>query len=267
MKFLIFNYSNAWVTEPLYLHTIFNGLPKSLCSSSIYNNNKSLYDNFDTIKPDIVITKYNFISEELLSYIKDATNIKILINIDGLDDKLDNFMNQFSNIYSNFLLFGRQRYDHKNYIQLLPSADIFIKSKPPSYKINKLIFIDNIDQKTDYKGTYHYTSTNKDMLDKVDFILPIIDLGQIYSNYDEIILKDSSYIGTQLMFNAIYSETKVKLDFKDKKDLDKIDDIFKGQKLLSAVKNKHMCFHRAKSLSNVLSLNEVSNEISKVFNI
>ena len=56
MKFLIYDYTNQWNTESLYFNAGINLLNNQNISSHIFNNNMSVYDNIDNIKPDAVIT-------------------------------------------------------------------------------------------------------------------------------------------------------------------------------------------------------------------
>ncbi|MFN9956944.1 MAG: hypothetical protein ACK55I_27900, partial [bacterium] len=66
----------------------------------------------------------------------------------------------------------------------------------------------------------------------------------------------------------IYSGTKVIFDTKESNDLEQINSIFKGGKLLSSVKNKHTCLHRVKSLLSQLNCKDIieklESEISKL---
>ena len=265
MKFLIYNYASPWSTEPLYFHASLNLLPKNVCSASMYNTNISVYDNFDLNKPDYVITKSTLIDKDFLSYISSNPNLNILINVTDINEnELVNFSDKINSLNSNITLFGNKHISLKNYIQLLPSADIFIQSSIPQFKINKLIFVKQESDICELDGSYHYTTENTDLSKNVDFILPITDLHKIFPNYDEIIFKHIDYIGTQIAFNAIYSGTKVIFETNDQNYTDRMNAVFKGNKQLNAVKNKHTCLHRLKTLVNHLGLNDVTKHLDPV---
>jgi len=260
MKFLIYNYASPWSTEALYLNAGLNLFEKNICSSSMYNKNMSVYDNFDLNKPDYVITKSNLIDKDFLSYISSNHDIKVLINVDYLDD-LTVFNEKMQLLNPNISLFGSRHMNLKNYVQILPSADIFIHPGIPQYDIDKLIFIKNESDICDLEGSYHYTTDDLKLTDKVDFVLSITDLQKIFCNYKEIVFKHIDYIGSQVSFNAIYSGKRVTFETNDKNYTDRMNSIFKGSKQLNAVKKKHTCLHRLKTITNYLGLNDISKNV------
>ena len=263
MKFLIYNYGNVWNTEPNYFNaglSLIEGV-----QSFIFDPNQSVYDNFDKTKPDVLITRIYLLSRDVLSYISENKKIKLVINCDGSDKKaIDKLSNLLSEMGIDASFFGSEdKNTESKYVKILSGADIFLPKSPQEYSIQKLIFVNDASQIGQRDGTYHFATTNQNIANLVDIFAPIAVLNSIFSNYNEIIFSDGSYIGSQLAFNAIYSGTKVIFATQDNKDLDKIDSIFKGQKLLSSVKNKHTCLHRLKSLLSQLSLNDLANELAK----
>lgn len=266
MKFLISNYSTPWNTEPYYFNA---GLLMAGEESSIFDTTISVYDNFDKSNPDVFICHVGNISKDLIHYIKENPKIKLLFNINAADTNLIEKAHQILNTNNiNYIFFGNQdslpQIDNIKYLKLLPGADVFINKQKSQYNIDKLIFIDSKNQIEKLSGTYHYTTTNPELGNDVDLFFPIMTLSLLFNNYDEIIFKGNSYIGSQISFNAIYSGTKVIFDTKENVDLDKIDAIFKKQKLLTSVKNKHTCLHRLKSLMSQLSYNEIAIKIERL---
>jgi hypothetical protein len=264
MKFLISDYSTPWNTEPFYINA---ALSKINIESKIFDSRSSIYDEFDLFKPDILITHISGVSKDMIHYMLSNKNISLLININNIDTtSLEDFAASLSDKKINAKFFGNSNLELKNgsYIKILESADIFLNSGNAEYSIEKLIFVEKEEDIVELDGTYHYSSWNHKLADKVDFILPVHVLNTLFRNYKEIVFKGRSYIGSQLAFNSIYSGTKVTFDTKDTKDLEKIDDIFKGQKLLSSVKNKHTCLHRLKTLLNSLHIDDKASELTKI---
>lgn len=260
MKFLISDYSTPWHTEPYYFNAGLNLVGQE---SNILNHNVSMYDNFDRFTPDIYITHISQLSKDVIRYITENKKIKLLINTNfanpDLVKKNDEYLISSKIDYS---FFGNNSPDNMTkYVKILFGADIFLNRQKKQYNISKLIFIESKNQIEKLDGTYHYTATNQEMIENVDIIFPSTTLSLLFNSYDEIIFKGSSYIGSQVAFDAIYSGTKVIFDTKEAKDLDKIDEIFKKQKLLTSVKNKHTCLHRLKSLMSQVSCEDIAQKV------
>lgn len=267
MRFLISNYSTPWFTEPYYFNTALNLLDGE--TSVMFDNQRSVYDNFDNVKPDVFITHSSQINNDVIHYIKSNSRIKLVINVNGIDNnnisKIVDFL-QLANI--DFALFGCNELDkpEAKFIRIPEAADIFLHYIDNEYRIEQLIFIEKPEDIIENTGTCHYTSNKEELANVVDFMLPINGLTSIFKNYDEIVFKGSSFIGSQISFNAIYSGTKVIFDTKDHNSIDKIDSIFKNQKLLTSVKNKHTCLHRLKSLMSQISCHEIAQKIENKIN-
>ena len=258
MRFLISNYSTPWNTEPLYINNCLLNIKEN---SKILNPNNSIYDEFDAFKPDVFITHISHLNKDIIHYIlNNGNHILLVINTNYVDsESINKVINDLHLIYGiKIILFGEKNIDSSvvENIAFLPSADVFLPQGEKKYSIQKLIFVEKEEEITELDGTYHYTSCNNDLFNKVDFTLPINVLNTLFPNYKEIIFKGGSYIGTQLSFNAIYSGAKVIFDTKEKIHLDKIDDIFKGGSLLSSVKNRHTCINRVKTLLSQLPIKD-----------
>ncbi len=260
MKFLISDYSTPWYTEPYYFNAGLNLIGEQ---SHVLNHSMSIYDNFDRFSPDVFITHINHLSRDVISYIKEKPKIKLLININFADLNLVNKNSEHLNTNNiDHLFFGNNSVEKNTikYIKIPFGADIFLNKQKKQYNIDKLIFVESKDQISEIDGTYHYTTTNQELED-VDIVYPTTTLTLLFNSYNDIIFKGASYIGSQIAFDAIYSGTKVIFDTKEAKDLDKIDEIFKKQKLLTSVKNKHTCLHRLKSLMSQVSYDDIAQKV------
>jgi hypothetical protein len=272
MKFLIYDYSTPWNTEPLYFNESLNKLSHIGVESHIFDKNMSIFDNFDYVKPEVFITAIQHLNNDIISYLQNTPNrlFTLVINTNNANEKVIKELNShLKSLPIKFLLFGTKKIEEtKEYAQIMQCADIFSYSDTKlKFNINKLIFVDSKEDLVDYDNeTYHYTSTNFDLKKDVDFMLTAAQFKSIYKNYDKIIFKDINYIGSQVAFDAIFSGTKVIFDTKED-STDTLNHIFKGQKFLSSVKQHHTCLNRTKGLLSGLSLNDLAQEVNNLISM
>lgn len=264
MRFLISNYSTPWNTEPFYFNASLSMIEQPCKLFNIQQS--SIYDEFDSFNPEVFITHISHLSKDIMHYILNNKKIKLLVSTSNIDmSKLDEFSDSLKNSNIPVSFFGDQdiKLTNNPYIRVPQAADIFLNSGNKTYDIEKLIFVDKEEDIIELNGTYHYTSCNQSLVNSVDFILPINILNTLFQNYKEVVFKGNAYIGSQLSFNAIYSGAKVTFDTKISEDLDRIDSIFKGGKLLSSVKNRHTCLHRIKTLLSWLNNKDISDKLER----
>lgn len=282
MKILLSNYTNQYSTEPTYLNTAFN---IAGCQSTIWPNNISTFDIFDTVKPDVHITHHSKLSLDLAIYLQESKNIDLIINITGLnqsslielEDKLSSFnikpLLYFVNHHETSL-----KSKKTNLMTLLHGADIFFSMPPKQYTIEYGIFINNKNQieSMDINKTYHYISNDEDMSKYADMSMPIQQLVGLWGNYSKIVFKYFNNALTQTFFDAVYYNNNVYFDIKDRSVLDRILikmfgdgkycdlNIDNSGDIASKIKQKHTCLHRAKSLLSQLPCKEQTDQIQKV---
>lgn len=223
MKFLIENYSNDVSTQPLYFNKHINETQGY--KAFIRHNNASLFDIFDTIKPDVYITSINTLSKDALLYLQENQNIKLLISIDGLQE--DNFINldrilQSYNVQCHFFFSSRDKsYSRKHrFVTIRNGADINIKQDLSiNYRLNKCIVTQKDNQKVDYKkkytGAYHVVTSNQSLVATADAYIPITLMPSVYRMYDEILFVDIDSDIPQAFFDALYYGNKVYYDITD----------------------------------------------------
>ena len=271
MKFLINDYSTSWNTEPLYLNATINLFNEFGVESRLYNTSLSLYDNLDKTNPDVYILDIEQISTDLLSYMQDCEEknkkLKLLINVNKANkDVIKTLSTKFEDIDLDFILFGDQNYDLKSYQTILPAVDLFLAhiKFEKEYTIDKLIFVNNEDEIVDLDGTYHYTSLNQNLKDKVDFMVDISYLQRLFANYEHIIFKNPWYIGTEVCFNTIYTGKKVSFEPMNNETRDKLDLVFKGEKILTSTKNNHTCLHRIKQIATKIGCQQITDNVVQI---
>ena len=83
MKLLIQNYSSEETTEPLYINECVNRVEGS--SSAIWGDKSvSAYDMFDAVNPDLFLTHYTLLSDDVVKYLS-SSGIDLVLNITGAE--------------------------------------------------------------------------------------------------------------------------------------------------------------------------------------
>ena len=235
MNFLIDNYSTHDNSQPMYLHTAFFNMEYEGVLSDIAAN--SVFDLFDTIKPDIVITSAQRLNKETMFYMKENADlgIRLLLNVDNLNkeniEQLCDFM-VMEEVIPSFMFSSNYTLPDKikkiNIVKLLPAADNNQISEPDfDYSIERGVIINEEPEEMQYDSSFHVISTDPRMKDKADIVLPAIGLRSIYPKYNEIIIKNLKST-TQVFFDAILSGAKVYYqNSRDTGVQDKINKIFK----------------------------------------
>ena len=216
MNFLIDNYSTHDNSQPMYLHTAFFNMEYEGGLSDIAAN--SVFDLFDTIKPNVVITSAQRLNKETIFYMKENPDlgIHLLLNIDNLNkenvEQLCDFM-LMQDVAPLFLFTSNYSLPDKikkiNVVKLLPAADNNqISEAGFDYNIERAIIINEDPEDMQYDSSFHVISTDPNMKDKADIVLPAIGLRSIYPKYNEIIIRNLKFT-TQVFFDAILSGSKV----------------------------------------------------------
>ena len=235
MIFLIDNYETIYHTQPLYLHTGFTNMGHNSIMSDFQKN--SIFDLFDTVKPNVVITSAQRLNNSLLFYLHENKDlgIKLIINVDNTREEdlvqVKDYMSSqgvvpYFFFTSNYSL--PEKIGKINVLKLLPAADRNqVQDLNFDYNIDKAIITDNVDQDIQYSSSFHVISMNPELTGKVDVSLPCVGMRSIYSKYNEVIFNDIKDIN-QAFFDALRIAKKVY--YKNKKDTgikEKINKILK----------------------------------------
>ena len=159
-----------------------------------------------------------------------------------------------------------------NVVNILHGADIYLSpAEKLDYKIDKAIIVQNKSQiDYSYSGSYHYLSTNEQLVKDVDIVQPIMRIHNLYSNYSEIIFKPFHDIIPQVFFDAILNNDNVSYECdgteKSKLTNEKIKSILGEDisKWRNIVKLKHTCLNRTKSLLSQLPCNDLVLKLGKI---
>jgi predicted CopG family antitoxin len=288
MRTLIQNYTSALSTEPMYIHRCLSecGYETSLWSDP----QMSAYDTFDMYQPNLFITHYKFLTNDIVKYLSKKKQIKMVLNISGASqseiDVIENIAKaknvnipfMFTNLYE-----SNNNVKTKNIkcINLYPAADIFLAPAPtPDYNLQACVISiqknDLAERAIENKETYHTLSLNPESSDYADMSLDVAGLSSFYHKYDEVILADDvNLVTSQILFDSILKSKKVTLRVPEnqQKLLDSIlaslfiednsksdiSDLIRGQ-----IKRKHNCFKRTARLFRALKIEDVSQKLEGI---
>lgn len=274
MKVLISDYSSNITTEPLYLNTILNTIG---CESTLWPKHISTFDMFDMTKPDLHISHHSMLSRDLAVYLQNSS-IDLVVNITGISQQnlttLDDILNEFRIKPAFFFVnhYDPQLKSKTNILSILHGADLFLGTVQPQYKIDYGIFVNSKSHIKPIGETYHYITSNDQLVNDADIFLPIHRLNNVYPNYKYLVIKYFDGILPQLLFDAsLYGYVFFDIDNREKLDINlqkllheenkcRLDNYESGNIRENIIK-KHTCLHRAKSLLSQLSCKDEIDQL------
>jgi len=288
MRVLIQDYSNPDSTEAMYLCQSFNsiGVESTLWNSDV----TSAYDVFDAFSPQVLITHFSKVTNDIVKYLTQTPEIKIIFNMTGAQqghvDQLDDMIKQ-SNISCPFVFTNTTKDMNKlqssvvELTDLIPALDVFsigMKHDIPEFNLDFGI-ITNYDCKSrlssmfDGCDGYHFLSTDKGLTGELDITAPELQLQALYPKYKKILIARDDQVIPQSMFSAVYHSDKVyykaKYETQNEITLKSIQNLFKvkgsfdpdsefdSKKVRKNLLKNHTCYNRAQKLSAKLGLHEI----------
>lgn len=277
MRFLVENYSNHNNTESYYINEVLNHIDG--CKSYLWDSRStSSYDMFDMTKPNFFITHIANLSKDTIIYLSENKHISLVMNLSGCTEQY--FNNIQTILKSNevkcplsFVNYANYSYqsDFINIATIYHGADVFLgDGKNVQYKINNAIIL-NTKNKLPYneEESCHYISLDSNLQDVVDFVAPVMQLSNVYKNYDIIHFEGFNNVIPQVFFDAIYYGNNISYP-KDNKLFEEICRLLRIEslsditKLKRIVKEKHTCFNRVKSILSQLPCSEQVSKLTKV---
>ena len=288
MKTLIHNYSTGMFTEPMYFA---KSLQMAGEQVQVWSDpNISTFDMFDAYQPDVFITNYRLLTNDILKYAKSSNKkFSIIFNVTGATEEELKTLEQiqeyngldmpfiFSNIPDSISYPKSQKIKTVN---IMPCADIFLpRTNTIDFKIDAavvgLTMNDMVKQSCENKDTYHTLCLGEDPQKEFDSQVNIQDLINIADKYKEVVLAGGvDLILSQALFEVIlYSnKTSMKTDDESQRIVDKflasifheekdgnLGDIIKGQ-----IKRKHTCINRAARLCKFLKNEQAQKNLEKM---
>lgn len=277
MNFVVCDYSNAFSTEPFYLNACINLLPN--CKSTFWNMaSYSLYDILDYTKADVFVCKATHIPKDIAEYSRENGKPEVILNVTGLQvDNIKRIVSYLNDaqiscpfIFTNIPL-KINEISGKNLVYIPYGADVFLNNNDSiKFSVDTCYITDREVPINDTDKTYHIISNDKNIENKVDSALPIINMAQIYKNYNNIVIKYFDGFLPQIFFDAVYygNNACYELDDQDKqreveeliKKILKIEDTNFSQ-IKNIVQTKHTCLNRTKTFLSQLPCQDLIKEI------
>lgn len=284
MRTLIQNYSSTLSTEPMYLHRclVESGEEAHLWS----DQNQSAYDIFDYIKPDLFVSHYKFLTNDILKYLSQSKNIAMALNVTGASqddiEKVESVLQQakvnialtFTNLYENTL---RSKLDIK---QLYPAADIFLSALPtPDYEMDTCFFAlsDSEDLNTlqSKESNYHTVGFTQSDKPYADMSLDVTSSVSFYNKYRKCVLVgDVNFVTSQILYDCLLKckSINLKVHESQQKVLDsRLANLFSeisgedmSEILKNQIKTKHNCIRRSAKFFRLLKAKDVSEKLERM---
>ena len=282
MKMLLQNYSTPLSTEALYLHRC---MVESKCDAVFWaDKNISTFDIFDATSPDVFLTHFRFITQDIMKYLSDS-NIEVVLNITGADNQMINQIEQefasrkiksklfFTNTHE---LMSPLNKSQTKLINILPGLDIFVpKQNVPPFNLSTCIVTsgntDTIKSFTEKEESYHTIGIGTDEKD-FDFNIDIASFISIVDRYRKALLVDDLHVVfSQLFFESTFRCPSTILQVPDnqketlnkilatlfhEQEADNISEAIKGQ-----IKRKHTCFNRTIRLLKAIECTDEANKV------
>jgi hypothetical protein len=282
MKILLDNYNDLYSTEASALHQC---LVRVGVDAHIWENkNISAFDAFDQIDPDVFITSYMMLTEDVLKRLS-GTKISVVIKVEGITENgaadLENLLTT-SKINCPFVFYSFKKpsgFNKLKAVQIMPAADIFIPTIEGGRKIPCAIISDGDFKTPEYTEVYHKVGMATEAVNDADVTMNIIDLNRCASMYENVELCGSNQ---NLMCGQLFFDMTLKVSGKcilDVTDENRemivtfMEDLFPElsekpdeakRYVLSTVLSKHTCLNRAERMMQNLKLEEVCLNLRKL---
>ena len=288
MKTLIQNYCSVLSTEAMYFHRCIQEAGGE--AIMWHPNQQSAFDTFDYVKPDMFITHFKFLTQDIIKYLSGNKNIGMALNVTGATKENIgeieqicsqlNLVTMFSNLYeaNNNLKGVRSKING-----IYPGADVFLPVMPtPEYKIkNCILSLDENEQLKNIKeqeDEYHVFSFNPSPQESYsDMTVDVTSAVSFYGKYDTChLVGDINFVSSQILFDSLLKADSVKIKVPDPQqsmlegifgslfrepscDYDEVSDIIKSQ-----VRTRHNCFKRASRLCRFIKNSDMSSKLGKM---
>lgn len=291
MKILFDNYVTLTSSESSY----FNGVLNRVGVQSFFWSDKriSAFDILDTTKPDVLVTHYRQLSQDIVKYLSNNSKVNLVLNISGSTENEVNALESFllSNNVTCQLMFSGDLNPSKpkqiKFEEILPAADLFFSINPPTGKridFGILCQSSNNDLVRDFakdKEVYHTLGVNQEQVSDTDLQVNIKSITDITQLYNTLVLAgDLRFVSSQLFFDTLLRANKCSVitnpsqqdkwhkfierifDMpKDWKDSDSIKELLRSQVL-----QKHTCYNRTERLMKLLGNSDAMASIQRMRN-
>lgn len=219
MKILFDNYVTLTSSEASYM----NGVLSQAGIQSMFWSDKriSTFDMLDSAKPDVLVTHYRQVTQDLVKYLSNQSKIDLVLNISGVTGNEIKSLEQLldsQNIKCKLMFSGDVNPVKPNNIkfeEMLPAADIFFPFNPPSggKKIDYAVVCqskDDLVQKfVKDKDVYHVLGVSEGKNDNFDLPINVKTINDISQIYNQVVLTgDIRFVTSQLFYDCVLRANK-----------------------------------------------------------
>jgi len=287
MKTLIHNYSSTFTIEPMYFSKCLEMV--GVDAAFWANPSVSAYDMFDATLPDVFISHFAYLTQDIVKYLDQSSkNIEVILNVTGCSEEqlamVDSLTSNnklkipfvFSNTPDNII---QPKTKTVKSVNILPAVDIFVPAGGlPDYNIDVGIVYtqpsDLLEQYVKDKDNYHLLCLGDSK--EADLNVTIQSLRSLYSKYKEVtLLGNIGDVYSQIMLETMMFSDKATIKvpqeqeevlgrifqslFSDDNSSEDMSQIVKSQ-----VKRKHTCISRAARLCRFLKNEEAATKLEKM---
>jgi hypothetical protein len=286
MKILFHNYTTPFSTEARYLDAALSSV--GIQSEAWVDPQISAYDILDSYKPNVLVSHYKFLTNDLVKYLTNNTGVDLVLNVTGADKNAISAIEDlstsanipfvFTNNYAN-----NEKSEKLRVHNILPAADVFLLNRSPrTPEINLGVIGISITQEMEAaikkEKVYHLLCLGESEGEEFDLKTNITQLAEIYGLYSKIILSgDISLITSQVFFDICVGghDLNVAPSKEQKKEFDNfLGTVFKEpkhptgngnlvQEVRSQIISKHTPFNRAERLMRFLKNNDAVKMLQK----
>jgi len=248
----------------------------------------SAFDMFDATSPDVFISHYAFLTNDIVKYLSQNKKIKTVLNVTGANkQELDSIEQVFIGNKIEIPFVFTNAHDciskHKTktikMVNIWPSVDIFLPISPtPDFEIDLAVvatdMTDLVKNAIKDRDTYHLLSLGKED-EQFDLSVNIQLLRSVYGKYKEVMITSSiETVFSQVLFEAAINAKKlsIKVNKDQQATLDNIlaslfhDD---GNTDVAAlvkkqIQRKHTCVNRASRLCKLLKNEEAAKKLNQL---
>jgi len=290
MRILFDNYTTLASSESSYLHRVLN---QSGIESAYWADKRiSTYDILDSVQPNVFVTHYRSITQDLLTYLQNNNKVDLVLNIGGIAgnemSSLEGMIKEL-NIKCPLVFSGDikpVKPKELKFEEMLPAADLFFPITPPAQSNTVscgVVCQSKNDLVTDFikdKEVYHLlgVTSQKELSPELDLAVDIRGMCEITHIYNQVVLVGNiRFVTSQLFFDALLRANKCSVItspseesewsnhlqriFNMPKDGTSLKEALRGQVL-----QRHNCFSRAERLMRLLGDTDATNKIQKIKN-
>lgn len=285
MKILFQNYANDLSTEAMYLSRALGmaGVETELWSDA----NISAYDILDSYKPDVVLTDFRYLTNDVVKYLSQGGSPELVLNVTGASEDDCKKIEELSDPIKIRMVFTNAVHKKEKFKKLklegiYPAADIFMQRRPIQPALPLGILNDGdpecVAKAVGEHKTYHLLSLQDG--DYSDHRVNVSSLHEVYCLYERFVITGKSdLVNSQAFFDSCLachkvdilpekkSETQfytgfLKSVFSEPKE--DVEDL--GEQLKKQIVAKHTPFNRAERLMRLLKNDQAVRSLQNLRN-